>query len=256
MNMPDMPVQVPVDDPNADTEWNDILRAHKIIPEKPPSPSKEIEEVMQQVHALAHENRLEGLDLDELAELEDDEDEAFLEAYAQRRRAELSALQRREVHGAVYPLQKADYARDVTEASKGCSVLVLLTADNDESRVLRGLWRTAAERWRDVKFCEIRGDMCIEGYPARNCPTVLVYMKGEMERQVIGLGQMGGIEMGMRELQAWMVSVGAVKLGDSRLKGTDGDEEEEEERGRGGKKGGLTFGKKAKAEDEDDSDWD
>jgi hypothetical protein len=31
-NMPDMPINVPVDDPNADTEWNDILRAKGISP--------------------------------------------------------------------------------------------------------------------------------------------------------------------------------------------------------------------------------
>jgi hypothetical protein len=79
--MPDMPVQVPIDDPNADTEWNDILRKHKIIPEKPPSPTPMIEEALQEARRLAHENRLEGKELDELEDLEDEEDEEFLEFY-------------------------------------------------------------------------------------------------------------------------------------------------------------------------------
>jgi len=60
---------------------NDILRKHGVIPEKPPSPTPMIEEALQQARALAHENRLEGKDLDELAELEDDEDDGFLEQY-------------------------------------------------------------------------------------------------------------------------------------------------------------------------------
>jgi hypothetical protein len=98
MQMPDMPVEVPVDDPNADTEWydeasrsakdvlngeyrNDILRKHKIIPEKPPSPTPMIQEALEEARKLAHENRLGGKDLEELAELEDDEDEDFLESY-------------------------------------------------------------------------------------------------------------------------------------------------------------------------------
>jgi hypothetical protein len=99
MQMPDMPVEVPVDDPNADTEWfavinrsstvqtancptrNDILRKHGVIPEKPPSPTPMIQEALEEARRLAHENRLEGKDLDELAELEDDEDDDFLESY-------------------------------------------------------------------------------------------------------------------------------------------------------------------------------
>ena len=60
---------------------NDILRKHGVIPEKPPSPTPMIEEALGEARRLAHENRLEGKDLDELAELEDDEDEEFLEQY-------------------------------------------------------------------------------------------------------------------------------------------------------------------------------
>jgi hypothetical protein len=40
-----------------------------------------IEEALSEARRLAHENRLEGKDLEELDELEDDEDEEFLEFY-------------------------------------------------------------------------------------------------------------------------------------------------------------------------------
>ena len=40
-----------------------------------------IEEALIQARELAHENRLEGKDLDELDELEEDEDEDFLNQY-------------------------------------------------------------------------------------------------------------------------------------------------------------------------------
>ncbi len=64
-------ISVPIDDPNADTEWyihstfkmssskltvhrNDILRKHKIIPEKPASPTPLIEEAILEGRRLAH----------------------------------------------------------------------------------------------------------------------------------------------------------------------------------------------------------
>ena len=79
-------------DPNEDTEWclllwrrwrprNDALRKHGIIPQKAPDPNDQFEEALQRAVKEAEENRLENLNLDELAELEDDEDEEFLESY-------------------------------------------------------------------------------------------------------------------------------------------------------------------------------
>jgi hypothetical protein len=40
-----------------------------------------IEEALEEASRLLHENRLEGKDIDELVELEDEEDEEFLEHY-------------------------------------------------------------------------------------------------------------------------------------------------------------------------------
>ena len=60
---------------------NDILRNHGVIPEKPPSPTSMIQEALREAQKEAHENRLEDKDLDELNDLEDEEDEAFLDQY-------------------------------------------------------------------------------------------------------------------------------------------------------------------------------
>lgn len=35
--------------------------------------------------------------------------------------------------------------------------------------------------------------MCIEGYPERNTPTVLVYKDGEIRRQLVTLKEVGGV---------------------------------------------------------------
>ena len=199
---------------------NDILRQHGVIPEKPPSPTPMIEEAMVEARRLAHENRLEGKELDELDELEDDEDEDFLELYRQKRVQELTALSKVAVHGDVYPISKPDYEREITEASHKAPVLLNLTSalgTNIESRVLSELWRQAAKEYGEVKFCEIRGDKAIENYPERNCPTILVYKNGDIAKQVVTLTTVGGVKINMLTLDNLLVEVGAVHESDLRV---------------------------------------
>ena len=76
-------------DPNEDTEWNDILRAKGILPPKPKGVSED--DISQLVEAaaekkLAEEKRgtakpLEDMSIDELDELEDIENERALHKY-------------------------------------------------------------------------------------------------------------------------------------------------------------------------------
>jgi len=253
----DQRIAVPIDDPNADTEWNDILRKQGVIPEKPPSPTPMIEEAILEGRRLAHENRLEGKDLDELDELEDDEDEEFLEQYRKKRMAELGALQKKAVHGSVYPISKPEYQREVTDASKNGPVFVNLTSamgTNVESRVLSELWRQAAQEYGDIKFCEIRASQAIENYPDRNCPTILVYKDGDIVNQIVTLMTMGGVRTNMQNIDNLLVEVGAVPDSDMRVvKRRRAAEDAEEERLLAGKT--IKTGTAGRGED-DDSDWD
>lgn len=82
----------------------------------------------------------------------------------------------------------------MTEASNTAYVLVHLTSSlgtNIESRLLTELWRELARKYGDVKFCEMRADLCIEGYPEKNTPTILVYRDGEVREQIITLKSLG-----------------------------------------------------------------
>lgn len=255
----DQRIAVPIDDPNADTEWNDILRKQGVIPEKPPSPTPMIEEAILEGRRLAHENRLEGKDLDELDELEDDEDEAFLEQYRQKRMAELGGIQKKSLHGSVYPLSKPEYQREVTDASKNGPVLVNLTSSmgtNVESRVLTELWRQAAQEYGEVKFCEIRASQAIENYPDRNCPTILVYKNGDIIKQVVTLATVGGVRMNMAKVDDLLVEVGAVPETDLRIiKRRQAAEDAEDERLAGKTIKTGTAGRSRNVDSEDD-DWD
>ena len=125
------------------------------------------------------------------------------EISSQQRLAELATISYASVFNQVYHLQKPDYSKDVTEASMKAFVLVHLTSSlgtNIESRVLTELWRDMARKFGDIKFCEIKADMCIEGYPERNTPTILIYKDGDIKRQVVTLRELGGEKTSMKGL--------------------------------------------------------
>lgn len=216
-----------------------------------------IEEAIVEGRRLAHENRLEGKDLDELDELDDIEDDEFLDQYKRKRMAELNELQKRAVHGSVYPISKPDYRGEVTEASANGPVLVNLTSStgtNVESRVLSELWRQAAREYGEVKFCEIRANQAIENYPDRNCPTILVYNKGEIAKQVVTLMMLGGVRTNMRHIDDVLIEVGAVPESDMRIiKRRQAAEDAEEERLAGK---GIKSGTAGRSRDDDDDDDD
>ncbi|KAH8802889.1 thioredoxin-like protein [Xylogone sp. PMI_703] len=239
-------INVPIDDPNADTEWNDILRKQGIIPEKPPSPTPMIEEAILEARRLAHENRLEGKELDELDELEDEEDEEFLNKYRNQRLQELNSLAQKGVHGSVYHISRPEYAKEVTEASNTYYVLVLMTSSlgtNTESRVMTELFRTAAVEFPEIKFCDIKANLAVPNYPEKNCPTVLIYHNGDIVKQVVTLMTLKGVRTSLSDIDDILVEIGAVKDNDMRIvkrrRGNDSDNEE----------------RKAKDESDDDDDW-
>ena len=103
----------------------------------------------------------------------------------------------------------------MTEASHKSFVLVHLTSSlgtNIESRLLTELWRDLARTYGDIKFCEIRADMCIEGYPERNTPTILIYKDGDIKRQVVTLRELGGQSTSARGM--WSLEDGGSLLFD------------------------------------------
>jgi hypothetical protein len=140
-----------------------------------------------------------------------------------KRIAELSVLQRTSIYNQVYPLQKTDYAKDVTEASAKSFVLVHLASSlgsNIESRLLSEIWRQMANKFGDIKFCEIRADMCIEGYPEKNTPTILIYKDGEIHRQIITLRELNGVRTkieGKKAISSFFGPLGEAKNYDASL---------------------------------------
>lgn len=240
--------QVQVDE-SEDSEWNDILRAKGVIPERAPSPTAKLEEALEEAIAKQHENRLEDKDLSDLEELEDDEDEDFLEAYKMKRLNEIRKLQERSKFGEVFHINKPEYNKEVTLASQGKKYEGSQTDDDSEeddsgvyvfvhlslqsklqSRILSHLFQSAASKFREVKFVEIPANRAIENYPESNCPTLIVYYRGEVIKNMITLLELGGNNSKMEDFEDFMVKVGAVTEKDNRLIMNRDDEESREER--------------------------
>lgn len=176
----------------------------------------------------------------------------MLTVCSKQRLEELSSIQFTSIFNQVYPLQKVDYFRDVTEPSFNTHVLVLLTSShglNTESNVLANIWRTLAGRFGNLKFCQMRADLCIEGYPEKNTPTVLIYQGGDIKRQIVTLRELRGTETTVDDLEKVLVNVGAVKRDDPRLKrqGKEGPPGRENCR--------IRSSVMSTSDDEDDGDW-
>ena len=105
--------------PNEDTEWNDILRKKGIIPEKTPEPEISEETLLAMMDKTIKEKRgikdLEDMNLEELDELEDEEDERILLEYRNQRLAEMRALQERSKYGQVREITAPEYVKEVRD---------------------------------------------------------------------------------------------------------------------------------------------
>lgn len=165
---------------------------------------------------------------------------------------EMATIQNTSIYNQVYPIQKPEYSKEVTETSKTSFVFVLLissSGNNVESRLLAEIWRELARKFGDVKFCQMRADLCIEGYPDRNTPTILVYKDGDIKKQVVTLRELNGDRTSIQDLENLLRSLGAVNPNDSRLqKRPDGADAPER---------GITKGTgPGLGNDDSDSDWD
>lgn len=106
--------------------------------------------------------------------------------------AELSAVATASKFGQVFPLQKSDWSRDVTEASKEAFIVVNMTSSNTESRIAIELCRQLASKFGDIKFIEIVARLAVDNYPELNCPSILIYRNGDVQKQLVTLKELNG----------------------------------------------------------------
>jgi len=203
-------------DPNEDTEWNDVLRAKGIIPEKPKEKEVTEDEIVSMLEKTIKEKSgakdMEDMTLDELDELEDDEEERVLEQYRQQRIAQIKALQQKSRFGDVREISAVDYVAEVNKAGEGIYVVLHLYKQGIPLCALINQHMTAlASKFPTVKFLKSISTTCIPNYPDKNLPTVFVYFEGNMKTQLVGPLSFRGMNMTLEEFEYLLGKTGAIE---------------------------------------------
>ncbi|XP_014667312.1 PREDICTED: phosducin-like protein 3 [Priapulus caudatus] len=205
-------------DPNADTEWNDVLRSKGILPPKQEAEitEEQIQQILDQT-IQEKENKSKGksyedMDLDELDEFEDEEDERVLLQYRQQRINEMKKLQEKSRFGDVREISAEDYTTHVNKAGEGVWVVLhLYKSGIPLSALINQFFYELAAKFPSTKFLKSVSSTCIPNFPDKNLPTIFIYYEGEMKKQFIGPHTFGGMNLKKDELE-WMLSeIGAVK---------------------------------------------
>jgi len=129
----------------------------------------------------------------------------------------------------VEPLSKPDFVKEVTDASATTWVFVHLFKDYiPQCKLLAVVLTDFARKYPMLKILKIPGDQCIEGYPDRLMPTILVYGPNEYRGQVVGLADLGGNNTRVPDLERYAEKIGA--LGKAELRVTRDRDEDEDDR--------------------------
>ena len=196
-------------DPNEDTQWNDILRRKGIIPEKEKEVTEEqivdiVENTINEKTGLAA-NDLESKTLDELDELEDEEDEKILLEYRNKRIAELKELASKSKYGEVKEISGEDYVLEVNNAGDDVWVVLHLYRPGIPLCTLINQYLSnLARKFPTTKFLKSISTTCIPNWPDSNLPTIFIYHNGNMVTQLIGPIELRGMKLTEAELE-WML---------------------------------------------------
>ncbi|CAN0140276.1 unnamed protein product [Discosporangium mesarthrocarpum] len=182
---------------------DEVLRGKGIDPNErrlEEAVSKAREAEIERIKSRTVEDKLAGASLEEMDEMEDDfDDDGMLEKYRARRLAEMRTKAMAERFGEVYEISKADWVKDVTEASKEVSVVAHLYEDGIvECRVMQAALRALAPRFKEVKFVEIKSVQAVEKWPESNLPTLFIYKDGSLATQLIRIEALGGKQVRAR----------------------------------------------------------
>nr|XP_013028240.2 phosducin-like protein 2 isoform X2 [Anser cygnoides] len=202
------------EDPNEDTEWNEILRNFGILPPKE-KPKDEVEEMVLRLQKEAEVKPYERMNLKELKEAEDDFDEAdrkAVEMYRQQRLQEWKCLQRRQKYGELREISGDQYVKEVTNAPKDVWVIIHLYRSSIPMCLLVNEHLSQlARNFPEAKFVKAIVNSCIQDYNDTCLPTILVYKSGEIKGRFIGVAECGGIYLKVEELEWKLAEVGAIE---------------------------------------------
>jgi len=204
------------------TEWEDILISKGVVSKeqvylaKGLDPRDFMEEYKQKVEIEEPEQKtpLEtAKTIEELDELEDEfDDDRFFQDFREKRLAELKEQALRNRFGTVQEITKADWIKEVNEASAACWVIIHLYQTHvAECSVVDEAFLALSSKFRDVKFLKIRSNLAVENWPDSNLPAIFLYRNGSLQSQFIGVKSMGGTNMTPDDLEWHLAQKGVLE---------------------------------------------
>jgi hypothetical protein len=95
--------------------------------------------------------------------------------------------------GTVREISRDEFTNQVASPDHYC-VVHLYQNHNTCSQLLTRILVALAHKYNHIKFLKIVATRCIENYPDRNVPTLLVYHKGDVIKQWVGAEALGGVK--------------------------------------------------------------
>ncbi|CAN8070680.1 unnamed protein product [Agarophyton chilense] len=180
--------------PKESTEWDDILKAKGIIPEKTPEElaEEQLKDIVEQtVETYDPHERKTVQQLEEDLEDADSDEEIILEKYRQKRIQQMRTEAMRPKFGpGVRHVPACDWKAEVTEAGADIYVIVHLFQSSIEAcKLMDARLLELSSKFRHTKFVKCKATDAIKNYPDSKCPTLLVYKGGKVLKQFVGLGE-------------------------------------------------------------------
>jgi len=185
-----------------ETEWTQLQRKMGNLPELPEEDEEEINEEDYKTERQKLYESLQTKSLNQLNEMEDerrddddDEGERMFEELRRKRLMEMKQKAQRNKYRGVYEISAPEYVNEICKTTDDVWVVVHLFAPGkDECKVFDQICNQLSQKHTYAKFVKIRGNAAIANFPDRNCPMILLYNKGRMVSQWIGLQAFGGMQ--------------------------------------------------------------
>uniref|UniRef100_A0A7S4K6A8 Phosducin domain-containing protein n=1 Tax=Guillardia theta TaxID=55529 RepID=A0A7S4K6A8_GUITH len=148
----------------------------------------------------------------------DEDEQTFMENYRQRRLEEMKAAAKAAKFGEVYNISADSFRQEVTDAAtESLFVVVYLYRDGRaDCELVNEMLTEMAKKNPNTKFTRIYYSNAIPNYPEAHLPTILVYHKHDIVKQIVTLREFGGYERmakpdGKKLLAKALRSVGALQ---------------------------------------------
>ncbi|PNF37168.1 Viral IAP-associated factor-like protein [Cryptotermes secundus] len=201
--------------PDEDTEWNDILRSKGILPQKETEVTEA--DIVNMLEATIEEKQsksaqqLERLSLDELDELEDEEDEKVILEYRKKRITQMKAEAAKARFGEVREISAEDYVEHVNNAGEGVWVVLHLFKQGIPlCSLLNQHLSQLSVKFPTTKFLKSVSTTCIPNFPDSNLPAIFIYFEGDLKKQLVGPHEFRGMNLTVDELEWILGQSGAV----------------------------------------------